>query len=295
MIIGFIGLGAMGKPMAMNLVKSGYSVVVNDVMEDAVTELVKAGATKANVPREVGEKSDVVITMLPNSSIVEAVLTGENGVLEGIKAGATIIDMSSVSPGSTKKMVKLAEAKAVSYLDAPVSGGVAGAAAGKLTIMVGGPDDVVEKCQPILEKMGTKIYHVGQVGTGDAAKIVNNLLLGVNMAAVAEALVLGAKAGLNPETMLEIISVSSGNSYALQAKAEKFIFNGNFEPGFAVDLQYKDLELATQTGKELGVPMVLTNLTQQVYEQARASELGRKDISAIITVLEKMAGVEVRK
>lgn len=294
MKIGFIGLGAMGKPMAINVVSAGYDVTVFDINKDAVAELVQKGSKEAATPREVAADAEVVITMLPNFNIVKACLEGADGVLAGAKEGTIIVDMSSVAPGQSRENAKLAETQGVSYVDAPVSGGVAGAEKGALTIMVGGSEEDIEKVMPVLETMSKMIYRVGDVGSGDAVKLVNNLLLGINMAAVAEALIFGVKAGLSPDVLFDIISASSGNSYAMQAKVPKFILKGNFEAGFAIDLQYKDLELATQTGKELGVPMFMTNLAQQIFEQARAAGLGRKDISAVIQVLEKLVNVEVR-
>ena len=180
-------------------------------------------------------------------------------------------------------------------MDAPVSVGVAGATTGSLTIKVGAESATLEKCKPVLDVLGKKIYHVGPVGAGDAVKLVNNLLLGVNMVAVAEAMTLGVKAGIDPKVLYDVISVSSGRSYALEAKMPGFVLKGNFEPGFAVDLQYKDLEMATQTGKELGVPLMLTNVAEQVFETARAKGLGRKDISVVVTMQEELTGVKVRE
>jgi len=294
MKIGFIGCGAMGKPMAKNLLAAGYAVTVFDTNPQAVSELCALGGQAAKTPREAALGSDLVITMLPNAKIVGAVMQGEDGVFAGARPGTVIVDMSSVSPEQTRQMAALAREKGLEYLDAPVSGGVAGAAKGSLTIMVGGPADVIEKLTPVFSAMGKKICPVGPVGAGDAVKIVNNLLLGINMAAVAEALVLGVKAGLDPQTMLDIIRTSSGNSYVLEAKAPAFIMKGNFEPGFAIDLQYKDLDLATQTGRDLGVPLYLGNMTQQIFEQARQSGLGNKDISAVIRIWEELCGVKVR-
>lgn len=293
MIIGFIGLGAMGKPMAHNLIKANFQLNVFDVNEKAVEELVLLGAEKCSSPQEIAKKCELVITMLPNAKIVESVMLGDGGMLAGIKAGQIIVDMSSVAPHTTKKMAQFVEKKGAKYIDAPVSGGVSGATAGTLTIMVGGHQETVAKARPVLDKLG-RIQHIGEVGAGDAVKIVNNLLLGANMAAVAEALVLGVKAGLKPETMYNIIKSSSGRSYALEAKMPNFILKGEFAPGFAVDLQYKDLELAVETGKNLGVPMPVTNSAQQVYEMARAKGLGREDISAIIKVWEHLLNVQVR-
>jgi 3-hydroxyisobutyrate dehydrogenase len=292
--IAFIGLGAMGKPMAANIVKAGYSLKVFDVAKAVVEEMVAQGATAAASPGEAAVGCEFVFMSLPNAAIVDQVITAQNGVLTGSHAGQIIIDLSSVTPGHTQKMAALAADKGVEYLDAPVSGGVAGAIAGTLTIMVGGEEAVFERCREILQVVGKKLYHVGPAGAGDTMKLVNNLLLGINMVGVAEALTLGVKAGLDPKAMLDVIGVSSGRSYALEAKVPNFVLPGNFEPGFAIDLQYKDLEMATQTAKELGMPLLLTNLAQQVYETARASGLGRKDISAVITLLEDLANVEVR-
>ncbi|EHQ87593.1 NAD(P)-dependent oxidoreductase [Desulfosporosinus youngiae] len=294
MRVGFIGIGAMGKPMAANILKAGYGLVVNDVNAEAVKELVSLGADSAATPQELARSVDVVITMLPNGGIVEQILLGAQGVFAGAKPGFAIIDMSSVSPGFTRKMAKLAEEREIGYLDAPVSGGVKGAAEGTLTIMLGGNAELVAKYRPLLEVMGKKLYHVGEVGAGDSVKIVNNLLLGINMTAAAEAFALGTKLGIAPQVLLDVISVSSGNSYALTAKMPNFVFKRNFAPGFAVDLQYKDLELATQTAKELNVPLMLTNIAQQVFEQARAKGLGREDISAVIKLLEEMLDIEVK-
>lgn len=292
--VGFIGLGAMGRPMAANLLQAGYPLTVYDLVESAVAELTGKGASKAETPKGVAQAAEVIITMLPNNAIVEAVLCGDDGLLSGSRPGQVIIDMSSVTPGHTKKMAALAGDKGVSYLDAPVSGGVAGATSGNLTIMAGGQPEVLECCRDILQVLGKKIYHVGPVGAGDTVKLVNNLLLGINMVAVAEAMTLGVKAGLDPQVLYDVIAASSGRSYALEAKVPNFVLKGNFDPGFAVDLQYKDLEMACQTGKELGLPLLLTNIAGQIYETARAKGLGRKDISAVVAMQEELAGVKVR-
>ncbi len=295
MKVGFIGVGAMGKPMATNLLKAGYEVHVFDLAEAAVQEMVSRGAVACKTNTELAAGVDVVFTSLPNSAIVESVMNTPGGVFDACRPGTVIIDMSSVSPGSTQRMAKIAESKGLKYVDAPVSGGTAGAAAGTLTIMVGADQETFDRIRPILEIIGKNIYHVGGTGLGDAIKIVNNLLLGCNMAALAEALVLGVKCGLKPETMQEIISVSSGNSYALTAKLEKFVMEGNFEGGFAMNLQHKDLGLALEAGKDVGVPLPITSLATSIYEMGRAQGLGKEDMSAVIKVWENMTGVEVRK
>ncbi|WP_094604878.1 2-(hydroxymethyl)glutarate dehydrogenase [Sporomusa silvacetica DSM 10669] len=292
--VAFAGLGAMGKPIAKNLLQAGYSVTVFDICQEVVQELISQGAQGAANPREAASGKDIILMSLPNAAIVENVLLQEAGLLAGSHQGQIIIDLSSVTPGHTQKMAKLAAAKGVHYLDAPVSGGVAGASAGTLTIMVGGEAAVLEDCRELLNVIGKKIYHVGPVGAGDTMKLVNNLLLGINMVAVTEALTLGAKAGLDPNTMLEVISVSSGRSYALEAKVPGFILPGSFEPGFAIDLQHKDLAMAIQTAEELGIPLKVGNMAQAIYEEAQVKGLGRKDISAVITLLEERVGVSVR-
>jgi 3-hydroxyisobutyrate dehydrogenase len=296
MNVGFIGIGAMGKPMAQNLLKSAkVQLYIYDVNAAAVAELAAQGAIPCRSPRELAEAAAVIIMMLPNAAIVETTLTGEQGLLAGGTAGHTIIDMSSVAAASTNRMAALAQAKGIEYIDAPVSGGVAGAVAGTLTIMVGGEAAAVQAIEPILQMLGQKIYHVGASGAGDSMKVVNNLLLGINMAAVAEALVLGAKSGLKPRVMLEIIKESSGRSYALEAKTEKFILKNNFAAGFAIDLEYKDLDLAMETAKNLDVPLPVGASAQQVFAMAKAKGLGREDISAVIKVWEELTGVQVRE
>lgn len=295
MKLGFIGIGAMGKPMAKNLLKAGYEVFVFDLAEANVKEMAAQGAVACATNTELAASVDVVFTSLPNSAIVESVMNGENGVFNACKPGTVIIDMSSVSPASTKRMANLAAGKGLSYVDAPVSGGTAGAAAGTLTIMVGADQETFERIQPVLEVIGKNIYHVGETGLGDAIKIVNNLLLGCNMAALAEALVLGVKCGLKPEVMQEIIGSSSGNSYALTAKLDKFILADSFQGGFAMNLQHKDLGLALEAAKEVGVPLPLTSLATHIYEMGRAQGLGTEDMSAVIKVWEKLTGARVRK
>lgn len=292
--IGFIGLGVMGKKMALNILKAGYELTVYDVVEKNVKDMVTEGASSATSPSDLASKSEVVFTSLPNSAIVEAVVLGENGILSGCKEGTIIVDLSSITPKSIRKIHKICSDKKVEVVDAPVSGGAAGAEKGTLTIMIGGSAEVVEKISPVLSSIGKKINHVGEIGAGDTVKAVNNLLLGANMVAVAEALVLGKKAGLDADTMYDIISKSSGGSYALTAKYDNYIAKGNFEPGFMIDLQYKDLQLAIDTAKDLKVPLIVGNMAQQMFETARAEGLGREDIAAVIKVFEKWADVEVR-
>lgn len=290
--VAFIGLGAMGKPIASNIAKAGYELHVFDLVSSYVDDLVIKGALQAASPYSAANNADIIFLSLPNAVIVEQVITASDGVLAGSHPGQIIIDLSSVPPKHTKKMAELAAAKGVEYLDAPVSGGVSGAIAGSLTIMVGGKPEVFAQCEELLSVIGKRLFHVGDIGAGDALKLVNNLMLGINMIGVAEALTLGIKAGLNPKTILEVISVSSGRSYAFETKVPNFILKDNFEAGFSIDLQYKDLEMATRTAKELGMPLLLANLAEQVYEVARSCGLGRYDISAVAKLLDKMSSTE---
>ena len=203
--------------------------------------------------------------------------------------------MSSITPKAIRDIYDVTSHKGVEILDAPVSGGSAGAEAGTLTLMVGGKKEVLEQVRPILQTISKTIYHVGDVGAGDTVKLVNNLLLGANMVATAEAMALGVKAGLDSDVLFEVITSSSGNSYALKAKYPNFISKGNFEPGFMVDLQYKDLQLAVDTAKDLGLPLIMGNMAQQMYEIAKAEGLGQKDISSVINLYEKWSNITVRK
>lgn len=295
MKIGFIGLGVMGKRMAANVVKGGYDLTVSDLNKEAVKELVEMGAKEAQTPKEVSKDADIVFTSLPNSKIVEMVIVGKEGVLEGAKEGTIVVDLSSITPKVIQGIAKKAKEKGIEVLDAPVSGGAAGAEKGTLTIMLGGNKEAYEKALPVLNCIGKKVTHVGEVGAGDTVKLVNNLLLGANMVAVAEAFSLGVKAGLKTEVLYDIISQSSGSSYALTAKYENFIAKGNFEPGFMIDLQHKDIQLAVETAKDLKMPLMVGNVAQQMYEMARAKGLGMEDISAVLKLYEEWGNIEVRE
>lgn len=294
MKIGFVGLGAMGKPMACNLLAAGYEVYAFDVVEAAVKEMEGKGAKGCASAGELASHVDAIICSLPNAKIVEAVMCSKGGVFEHCKEGTVIIDMSSVAPNSTKAMAKVAGEKGIGYIDAPVSGGVSGAQAGTLTIMVGAPDATFAKMKPVFDVLGKNIYHIGEVGGGDAIKMVNNLLLGCNMAALSEALTLGVKCGLSVETMREVVSVSSGRSYAMEAKLEKFIMADKFDGGFAVDLQYKDLGLALEAARDERVPLPMTAAAVEIYEMARAKGQGREDMSSVVKVWEDLTGAKIR-
>lgn len=298
MQVGFIGIGVMGRPMTLNLLKAGHQVTIYARHPDqpGVQEVLAAGAHQAPSARAVAMASEVVITMLPNSPQVEEVVSGPQGILEGARKGLIIIDMSTIAPAMTQKLSQEAASRGVHFLDAPVSGGSQGAVNGTLTIMVGGEKEVFEQVLPVLEAMGAKekIFYVGPSGSGEVVKIVNNILTGAIAAATAEAFVLGVKAGADVETMAKIISVSTGASWQLSNQFPLRAFNGSFQPGFMTDLLYKDLGLALDLASQNTTPVALTALTRQMYEMSRAEGYGRDDYTSLLKVLEKMAGVEVR-
>ncbi|MBF0531077.1 MAG: NAD(P)-dependent oxidoreductase [Deltaproteobacteria bacterium] len=294
MKIGFIGLGAMGRPMAERLLGADYELVVFDVRPEGIAALAEKGATPGSSPRNVAEQTEVTLTSLPNAAIVTSAMRGDEGVFAGAGAGHLVIDLSTVDPGSTRKLAEEGARIGISYMDAPVSGGVRGAAEGTLTIMVGGSDQAFQLVEPILKILGKKIYHVGKVGSGNSMKIINNMLLGANMASLAEALVLGMRIGLTPQSMFDIISQSSGSSYVLKAKMPDFIMKGDFAPGFMLDLQYKDLNLAISTAGEVNMPLPMTSLATQFFETARARGYGSEDVSSVIKIWEELMVTKVR-
>lgn len=298
MQVGFIGIGVMGRPMTLNLLKAEHHVTVfaRHPENVEVQEVLQAGAMQAPSPRAVAIASDVVITMLPNSPEVEEVIMGEQGVLAGARKDLIIIDMSTIAPATSRKLGEKAAAQGVHFLDAPVSGGSQGAVNGTLTIMVGGEKEVFEQVRPVLEAMGKaeNIFYVGPQGTGEIVKLVNNSLVGTIAASIAEAFVMGVKAGVEVETMAKIIGVSAGASWQLSTQFPLRAFNGSFQPGFMTDLLHKDLGLALELAAENQTTIPMTALSRQLYEMARAAGYGREDYTSLLKVLEQMAGVEVR-
>ena len=297
MQVGFIGIGAMGRPMTLNLLKAGHHVTIYARHPDKpeVQEVIEAGAKLAPSPRAVAMASDIVITMLPNSPQVEGVVAGTHGLLEGARKGLIIVDMSTIAPATSRMLAQASSTHGAHFLDAPVSGGTQGAVNATLTIMVGGEREIFEQARPVLEAMGKKenIFHVGPSGAGEVVKIVNNVLVGAIAASTAEALVLGVKAGVEVETMTKVIGVSTGASWQLSNQFPLRAFNGTFQPGFMTDLLHKDLGLALDLAAENELPAPMTALTRQMYEMARAEGYGRNDYTAVLKVLEQMAGVEV--
>lgn len=296
MQVGFIGIGVMGRPMTLNLLKAGHHVTIfaRHPESAGVQEVLQAGAKQAPSPRAVAMVSDVVITMLPNSPQVEEVVMGEQGILAGARKGLTIIDMSTIAPAMSRKLGESAAQQGVQFLDAPVSGGSQGAINATLSIMVGGEQEALEKVRPLLESLGKNIFYVGPQGAGEIVKLVNNMLVGAIAAAIAESFVLGVKAGADVDTMAKIISVSTGASWQLSNQFPLRAFNGSFQPGFMTDLLHKDLGLALDLAAENQAAVPLAALTRQLYEMARAAGHGRDDYTSLLKVLEEMAGVEVR-
>ena len=298
MQIGFIGIGVMGRPMALHLLKAGHHVTIfaRHPEKAEVQEVLNAGAKLAPSPRAVAIASDMVITMVPNSPQVEEVVCGPQGILEGARKGLIIIDMSTIAPSTSRKLASIAAERGVHFLDAPVSGGSQGAENGALTIMVGGEREIFEQVRPVLEAMGKQenIFYVGPHGSGEVVKIVNNILCGVIAAGIAESFVLGVKAGADVKTMAEVIGVSAGASWQLANQFPARAFNGSFKPGFMTDLLHKDLGLALDLAAENQTPLALTALSRQMYEMARAEGFGREDYTSLLKVLEQIAGVEVR-
>ena len=294
MNIGFIGLGIMGKPMSKLLLKAGHSLVVYNLFKDSVKEVVEAGAQEGFSPKDVAQRTDVIITMLPNSPHVKTVILGENGVLDGIKKGSIIIDMSSIAPLASKEVAAEAAKKGVEMLDAPVSGGEPKAIDGTLSIMVGGKKEVFDKCSDILSIMGKSIVLCGEIGAGNMTKLANQIIVALNIAAMSEALTLGTKAGVDPEIIYKAIRGGLAGSTVLDAKAP-MVLDGNFKPGFKIDLHIKDLANAIETGHDVGVPLPLTSQIMEILQALKVDGYGQSDHSAIVKFYEKLAKVEVRK
>ena len=291
--VGFIGLGAMGRPMALNLAKHGYALAVHDIDPSKLEPLRARGAVVADSPEGVAAAADRTICMVETTAQAEAVITGESGIIRSAAPGHIVICMSTIDPLVARRLGAELAARGVGMLDAPVSGGTERAASGELSVIAGGDASTFEACRDLFAAMGTKLFHVGSLGQGLAMKLVNNMLVQVNMVAVAEALVLGVKAGLDPRTIYDVVRVSTGTSFAFEGRVPRILAR-DFSPGGTVDISFKDQELETAFAKQLGVPLLLANVSQQVYQMARAAGLGKEDGAAIIKVLERLAGVQVK-
>lgn len=294
MKIGFIGLGIMGKPMAKNLLKADYELVVTNRSKSSVDELISLGATGVNTPKEVAQTCDVIITMLPNSPEVKEVVLGENGVIKGIKAGSIVIDMSSIAPLASQEISLELAKKEVELLDAPVSGGEPKAIEGTLSVMVGGKKEVFEKCYDILMSMASSAVYTGKIGAGNTTKLANQIIVALNIAGMCEALVLATKAGVEPELVYEAIKGGLAGSNVLDAKAP-LAMDRKFNPGFKINLHIKDLQNALDTAHEIGAPIQLTASVMEVMQAMKAEGEEHLDHGALIRYYERLAKVEVRR
>lgn len=289
--VGFVGLGMMGRPMAENIVKKGHPLVVFDIDPGKVAHLVSLGAQAAAGPAEVARRARTVISMVDTTAQAEEVIVGAGGFIDAAQAGDVVLSMGTIDPMMLRKMHRKLAEQGVDLLDAPVSGMEKGAIAGTLNAYVGGDAGALERARPVLEAMTATITHFGEIGNGTSMKLVNNMLFQVGRILIAEALALGAKAGLDPVQMVETIGKATGNSVAFQYSAPK-ILGRQFE-GIRMDITYKDIELQTGLAKALGVPMFIAPAAQQVYQIGRASGLGSQDGTAIIKLYEQWTGVPV--
>jgi 2-hydroxy-3-oxopropionate reductase len=288
--VGFIGLGIMGKPMAENLIEAGYDLVVYNRTRAKAEEL--EGAMVAGSPKEVAERSDLIITMLPDSPQVDEVLAGEDGVFEGVEEGNLIVDMSTISPVVTEELSERARERGASMLDAPVSGGDVGAIDGTLSIMVGGSEEDFGRALPLFEVMGDTVIHVGPVGTGQVVKAANQIVVALTIEAVSEALVLGSRGGVAPEKILDVLGGGLASNKVMEVKREKLL-DHSFDPGFKVELHHKDLGIALAAGREYGVTLPVTAVVDQMLQDLITNGRGDRDHSALLTLVEESSGHEI--
>ncbi len=293
MKVGFIGIGRMGRHMSRHIFEAGYDLTVHDLRKEAAAHLLEKGAKWADTPRAMSETCDIVITSLPTPVEVQQVVYGDDGLMEGWKAGDIYVDMTTNSPDIVLQLAKDARIKDVAFLDAPVTGGTKGAEEGNLVFIVGGEKASLEKIDGILQAMGNKIYHVGDVGCGTIAKLVNNVISITSSAIMAEAFVLGVKAGIDPQILYEVATSGTANNWDLQKYPES-VFQGNFEPGFRLSLASKDIGLAIQLGRKHGVPLSVAAAVDQSLLAAKAAGFGDKHLYSIFQYLENLVGVQVR-
>ncbi|TMI92206.1 MAG: NAD(P)-dependent oxidoreductase, partial [Bacillati bacterium ANGP1] len=291
--IGFIGLGKMGAPMSQRLLAAGYPLTVHDLRQEAIAAAGRAGAEAGGSPAEVAGRTDVVITMLPDANAVEQVVYGDGGLLRAMRSGQFLLEMTSSRPRVTRRIAADLTARGVRVLDAPVSGGVRGAAEGALCIMAGGPADVLDALRPILDHLGRHIVHVGDApGDGDTAKTLNNLLSATTIWSSIEAVVLGIKAGLAPDRLLAAINHSTGRSYTTETKFSQYILPRNFSAGFTVGQYLKDLNICLDLAGEMGAPMLLGSAVRQAWTTAAQEGMADLDHTALVDLLARRMGVE---
>lgn len=294
MKIGFIGLGIMGKPMAKNLQKAGYELVVMDKNMDLTDEFAATGATVVSTPKAVAEQVKTVITMLPNSPHVKEVVLGNDGIIEGAKPGTIVVDMSSIAPLVSREIAAQLAEKEVELLDAPVSGGEPKAIDGTLSVMVGGKKEVFDKCYDIMKTMAGSVVLTGSIGAGNTTKLANQIIVALNIAAMSEALVLATKAGVEPDLVFQAIRGGLAGSTVLDAKAP-LVMDRKFDPGFRINLHIKDLQNALDTAHEIGAPIQLTAGVMEIMQAMKADDMDGLDHGALIRHYEKLAKVEVKR
>jgi len=294
MKIGFIGLGIMGKPMVRNLMKVGHEVVVYDVISENVDIMVKEGAIAAESSKEVAQRCKLLITMLPNSPHVKNVVMGEKGILEGAQEGSVLIDMSSIAPLASKEICEACAKKGVKMIDAPVSGGEPKAIDGTMSIMVGGDKAIYEEVYEILMAMGGSAVYCGEIGAGNTTKLANQVIVALNIAAVSEAFMLSTRAGVDPEKVFDAIKGGLAGSTVMNAKAP-MMMDGNFKPGFKIDLHIKDLNNALETGHAVGAPLPFTAQVMEILQHLHTEGLGQADHSAIVNYYEELTGTKIRR
>lgn len=290
--VGFIGLGIMGRPMALNLLHAGYPLVVHNRTREKEAELVSEGAESASSPREVTSACEVLITMLPDSPDVEAVYFGDDGALAGASSGQLLIDMSSIAPSVAVAVSDAARDMGADALDAPVSGGDVGARDGTLSIMVGGSDDAFKQARPLFDVLGKTVVHMGDAGAGQTAKACNQILVAVTIEAVSEALVLASKAGVDPERLIEVLSGGLAGNKVMEVRRRNFLEH-DFTPGFKLELHHKDLGIALRTARELGVYVPTTALVDQMLAELKATGDGGLDHSALLKVIEQASAHQI--
>lgn len=291
-VIGFIGLGIMGKPMARNLLKAGHVLIIHNRSRAAVDELTREGARPMNNAKDVAEHSDIVVTMLPDSPDVELVYASEQGIFAGAKSGSLLVDMSSISPVVARKLAAEAERRGCDMLDAPVSGGEAGAIGATLSIMIGGKASAVERAMPLFQTLGKNIVHVGDAGAGQVTKAANQMVVGTTIAIVAEALVLAKKAGADPAKVRQALLGGFAQSKILEAHGQKML-ERNFNPGFRIRLHEKDMKIALATGSEYGVPLMVSGVVAQMMTAMKGMALADLDHSALVKLIEELAKTEL--
>ncbi|MDX1283729.1 MAG: 2-hydroxy-3-oxopropionate reductase [Draconibacterium sp.] len=294
MKIGFIGLGIMGKPMAKNLLKAGYELVVLDINKEVVNELTELGTEAAETPAEIASKVKIIITMLPNSPEVKEVALGENGLIEGVSEGSVLIDMSSIAPLASREIAEALSAKGAEMLDAPVSGGEPKAIEGTIAVMVGGKREIFDANYDLMMAMAGSVVYVGEIGAGNTAKLCNQVVVALNIAAVSEALVLAKKAGVSPDLVYQAIRGGLAGSTVMDAKAP-MMMDRTFDPGFRIELHIKDMNNVLETSRKVGVPLPLASQVMEIMQAIKLDGSDVEDHSSIVKFYEKIANIEVTR